>query len=124
MEEKGLNPVEILCRKAFDPSSARLLLPVERPTMHFTELPEDTSESPLATEWNFYRREVARLLSEGHEGRWVLIEGGQIIGVWDTENEADRVRLQRFAMQPVLLKQICVREPILRGGGYHRGWRR
>ena len=29
----------------------------ERPTIHYTELPEDT-QGPIADEWNFYRREV------------------------------------------------------------------
>jgi hypothetical protein len=100
------------------------LVPGERPTVHYTEIPEDHSASTLATEWNFYRREVGRLLGEGHEGRWLLIHGNQIIGIWDTEGEADRVRFQRFPGRPVLLKQIRVREPILRGGGYHRGWQR
>jgi hypothetical protein len=97
--------------------------PLDPPTIHFTELPEDKSDGPIAGEWNLYRREVGRLLAEGHEGRWVLIKGDEIIGIWNTEEEADRIRLQKFLMQPVLLKQIRVREPILRGGGYHRRWR-
>jgi hypothetical protein len=98
--------------------------PVERPTIHYTELPEDASNSPIAGEWNFYRREVGRLLTDGHEGQWIIIKGEKIIGIWDTEQEADQMRLQRFLGQAVLLKQICVREPIFRGGGYHHGWRR
>jgi hypothetical protein len=98
------------------------LPPAEPRTVHYTELPESAS-GPLAAEWNVYRREVGRLLAEGHEGRWVLIKGEEIIGVWDTEGEADRVRLDRFLMQDVLLKQILTREPALRGGGHHRRWR-
>jgi hypothetical protein len=97
--------------------------PVEPQTIHYTELPEDTSGGPLSREWNFYRREVGRMLAEGHEGRWVLIKGEEIVGIWDTEGEADAVRLERFLMQPVLMKRICTREPVLRGGGYHRPWR-
>ena len=42
-------------------------LPIQRPTIHYTELPEDTPDSPLYQEWNTYRREVGRLLAEGHE---------------------------------------------------------
>jgi hypothetical protein len=99
------------------------LPPRERPTIHYTELTADTSGGPIAREWNFYRREVGRLLAEGHEGRWVLIKGEEIIGIWDTEEEGHRVRLERYFMQPVLLKQILEREPILRGGGYDRRWR-
>src|SRR5262245_60921326 len=41
----------------------------------YTELPEDTSGGRGAREWNLYRREAGRLLAEGHEGRWVLIQG-------------------------------------------------
>ena len=78
--------------------------------------------SPITTEWNFYRGIVARLLAEGQEGKWVLIKGEQIIGTWGTEEEADRARVERFLLQPVLLKQVLTREPILRGGGYLRQW--
>lgn len=95
----------------------------EPQTINYTELPEDTSGGPLAQEWNFYRREVARLLAEGHEGRWVLIKSEEIIGIWDTEAEANRVRLERFLMRHVLMKQIRTREPVIRGGGYLRRWR-
>lgn len=97
--------------------------PVTLPTLHYTELPEDTSEGGISREWNFYRREVGRLLAEGHEGRWVLIKGEEIIGIWDTMEEVDRVRLERYFMQAVLMKQILVREPIIRGPGYYRQWR-
>jgi hypothetical protein len=95
----------------------------QRLKIHYTELPEDRSNEPIAREWNFYRGEVGRLLAEGNEGRWVLIYGEEIIGIWDTEEEANRNRLERFFMQPVLMKQIHEWEPELRGGGYNRPWR-
>ena len=95
----------------------------ERQTAHYTELAEDTSGGPIAQEWNVYRREVGRLLAEGNEGKWLIIKGDDIVGIWDTEKEADQVRLQRFFRQDLLLKQILSREPVLRGGGYCRRWR-
>jgi hypothetical protein len=110
-------------RECLEQRQTRRAPPMERPSVHFTDLPQSLSSSPIAAEWNLYCRHVGRLLAEGQEGRWVLIKGEEIIGIWDTEEEADRVRLQRFLMQPVLLKQICVREQILRGGGYDRRWR-
>lgn len=85
----------------------------ERPTIHWSELPEDTS-GPLAVEWNFYRREVGRLLAEGHEGRWVLIKGEAIVGIWDARDEAAAVARRRYPMQPALIHQILTREPVLR----------
>jgi hypothetical protein len=123
MNQQGRDLVDKIHRQAAERLRRQPLPQDERPTIHYTELPEDTSGGPIAGEWNFYRREVSRLLAEGHEDRWVLIEGEKIIGIWDTEEEADEARLQNFLMQPVLLKQICVREPVLRGGGYDRPWR-
>lgn len=87
----------------------------ERPTVHYTELPEDTSGGPSAREWNFYRREVGRLLAEGQEGKWVLIKEEAIIGVWDSREQAKAAALERYLMQPVLIYQVLVREPVLRG---------
>jgi hypothetical protein len=86
-----------------------------RPTIHWSELPEDTSGGPLSTEWNFYRREVGRLLAEGHEGRWVLIKGEEIIGMWERREEATAVADERYLLKPVLIRQVLTREPILRG---------
>jgi hypothetical protein len=77
-------------------------------------LTEDTSGGPLSTEWNVYRREVGRLLAEGHEGRWVLIKGEEIIGLWGTREEAFTVASKRHLMQPCLVHQIQTREPLLR----------
>lgn len=92
----------------------------ERPTIHWTELKEDVSGRADATDWNQYVKQVGRLLAEGHEGRWVLIVGGEIIGIYDTEAEGDQVRAHRFLKQPVLLQQVLTREPILRGPMYFR----
>jgi hypothetical protein len=57
------------------------------------------------------------LLAEGHEGKWLLIK--ELVGIWDTEAQANEVRVAHFALQPVLMKQILAREPILRIG-YNR----
>jgi hypothetical protein len=81
---------------------------------HWTELQDDTSGGPLATEWNFYRREVGRLLIQGNDNRWVLIKGEEIIGIWDTRDEAFTIASERFFGQPVLVKQVLEWEPLLR----------
>ena len=98
------------------PASSR---PPERATIPFTQLPDGPPGSPITTEWNFYRRIVGRLLEEGREGQWLLIKHEEIVGIWDTEADANAVRLERFLMQPVLMKQILAQEPILRIG-YNR----
>ncbi len=85
-----------------------------RNTIHYSELPPSVPNTPLAEEWDFYRREVGRLLAEGLEGKYVLIKGEAIIGLWDTAGEARAVALQKFLRQPVLIHQIQTREPLLR----------
>ena len=99
-------------RASLGPATTRE--PSPRPTIHYAELPEDTS-GPIAQEWNYYRREVGRLLAEGHEGDWVLIKGEVIVGIWKTMEEADRVHLERYFMQNVLMKQVLTRDPVIRG---------
>lgn len=88
--------------------------PRVRPTIHYTELPEDKSGKSGSIEWNFYRRVIGRLLAEGHEGRWVLIEGEEIIGIWDTEDEARLAAARTYPNQPLLVQQLLTRFPLLR----------
>ncbi len=91
--------------------------PRDVPTVPYVALAEAPLDSPIATEWNFYRCHVGRLLAEGNQGRWVLIKGERIVGIWDTFEEAKAA--QASLVQPVLLKQILEREPLLRIG-YNR----
>jgi hypothetical protein len=83
-------------------------------TIPYTELPDGKPDSPINQEWNFYRREAGRLLAEGQEGRWLLIKGENIIGIWDTREEASEVARREYLMQPCLIQQIRSREPVLR----------
>jgi hypothetical protein len=84
----------------------------ERPTIHDGE--PAPPGSLFCAERECYRREVGRLLAEGHEGKWVLVKGEAILGPFDTEEEALGVRAERFFGQPVLVQQILTREPVLR----------
>jgi hypothetical protein len=84
--------------------------PPEPPTIHYTELPPAKPGEVHAEEWETYRREVGRLLAEGNEGRYILIKGGQIIGIWDTQKEAFEAADQRFPRQPYLVRRIQERE--------------
>jgi hypothetical protein len=85
----------------------------ERPTSHYTQLPPLPPGSLFYTERELYRREVGRLIAEGHEGKWLLIKGEEIIGLFDAEAQALDVRADRFFGEPVLVQQILTREPIL-----------
>src|SRR5262245_17208655 len=93
------------------------LPPIEPPTVHYTELPEAKAGEALYLEWNTYRREVARLLAEGHEGKFVLIKDETILGRFDTWEEARNAGLERFLLTPFLVREIRTREPYLRVRG-------
>jgi hypothetical protein len=102
-------------RDALEPQRPQpSVLGVQGPTAPYTELPEASRASPLYHEWSFYRREAGRLLAEGHEGRFVIIKGEQLIGIWDTQQEAKAVALQRYLMQPCLIHQVRRFEPLVR----------
>jgi hypothetical protein len=81
--------------------------------IHYTELPPPGPDSQLPVEWNTYRREVGRLLAEGHEGRYVLIKNEEILGVWDTRDEVSAEGFRRFPFGGFLMHQIRTWEPLL-----------
>jgi hypothetical protein len=68
---------------------------------------EQTSESPLplTAEWATYRRALPRLLESGHEGRFALIQGDTLIGVYDTFDDADQVGYDRFGLDTEFMAQ-------------------
>lgn len=91
------------------------MFPQTAQTIHWSELPPAQPDSPLAAEWEAYRREVGRLLAEGQEGKFALIKGDEIIGIFDTWDEARRVGLSKYLMQPHTVRPILSREPVIRG---------
>jgi hypothetical protein len=88
--------------------------------LHYTELPAPQPGSPLAREVEFYRREVGRLLAEGHEGKWVLIKGEEIIGIYDTEDAAMAEARERYLVprQPCLVQKIQTYQRVSRVSCY------
>lgn len=117
MNEDGHDLVQRIHREAWERYRQQPPPPPRKPpTIHYTELPPSEPGSALAEEWETYRREVGRLLAEGHEGRHVLIKGREIMGIWDTLKEAFAAADQRFPLQPFLVHQIQERERILRIG--------
>jgi hypothetical protein len=82
-------------------------------TTHYTELPPAKADDPLAIEWDFYRREATRLLAEGNEGRWVLVKGEEIVGIWGAMEDAELAGLERYPDKRFLIHQVKEREPLL-----------
>src|SRR5947209_1504753 len=100
MSDTGRALVEALHRQAAEEGRAHPAPPPPAlQTIPSTELPEPPPGDVLFHAWNCYRREAGRLLAEGHEGKFVLIKGEEIIGLWDTREEAPDVALQRYLLQ-------------------------
>jgi hypothetical protein len=119
MNENGRARVEAMHREATERLRGQPLPPVETPSIHYTELPEASPDSPLYQAWNTYRRDVGRLLAEGHEGKFVLIKDEAVIELYDTWDAAREAGLQRYLLSPFLAHQVQTREPILRMRGYN-----
>lgn len=91
-----------------------------RPAIHFTKLGPARPDSTLATEWEVFRRELPRLLAEGHEGKYVLIKGEEIIGLWDDERTAHLEAVRRYPRQPFALQLVAEWQPLIVRAGHHR----
>lgn len=70
------------------------------------DLPDLPPDSPYATEWRAYKREVLRLLAEGHAGRYALVKGDEVVSVWDTFRDAKQAGYEQFGMTPFLVREI------------------
>jgi hypothetical protein len=64
-----------------------------------------TATERLKTELEAYEREKSRLVSES-EGKYVLIQGTEVAGVWDTYADALSAGYAKFGLEPFLVKQI------------------
>jgi hypothetical protein len=86
---------------------------IRRPTkIHFSELPT-TPPGIERKEWETYRREVGRLIAEGHEGKHILIKDQAIIGIYDSDAEALTEGYRRFEGEGFLVHQIQTWERVL-----------
>jgi hypothetical protein len=63
------------------------------------------STEPLARELVTYERHKEELVG-AHEGRFVLIHGDEIAGVWDTYQDALEAGYRQFNLEPFFVKQI------------------
>jgi hypothetical protein len=72
----------------------------------------DSSEDvmPLEQEQATYDRELPNL--RAHPGKWVLIQGDKVIGLYDTYNDALKVGYDTFKLLSFLVKQIQAVEQV------------
>jgi hypothetical protein len=109
--------VEAMHRQAASTPRAAPQPPLERSNVHFTHLPLAQPGEPLFQEWNTYCGEVGRLLNEGQVGRYVLIKGETVVGIYDTWDAARESGLQEYFLEPFLVHAIRTEEPYLRVRG-------
>ncbi len=88
-------------------------------TIHYSELPEGQLDSPTHLEWQTFRRELPRLLAEGHEGTWALIKGDKIIDLFTTLDEGYLAGRTRYLFQPFLVQPVREWQPLLRMRPYY-----
>ena len=69
-----------------------------------------TDQPVLQEELEVFRAEKARLLKD-HAGKYALIKGSQLIGTYDTEENALTEGVARFGAGPFLIKIISEEEP-------------
>jgi hypothetical protein len=132
MEDPTLVLVQEVHRKESERLRAegKLKLPFEpaKPaTIPYTQLRPFKPDEVFYLEWNTYLREVGRLLAEGLEGKWLLVKGESILGVFDTMQQADSsglsLVLEAKIEKPYMLRQVLAEEPILKLRGYNLPWR-
>jgi hypothetical protein len=70
------------------------------------DLPDLPEGEPFASEWKTFKREVARLLAEGHGGRIALIKGNAVLGTWPTLGEALRAGREHFGKEPFFVQEV------------------
>jgi len=84
------------------------------------DLPDLPEEHPLAQEWKTFKREIGRLLMEGHNGRHALIKADQVLSVWDTFDDAYQAGCDRFGLGVFMVQEIQPVERPIRIGYYLR----
>lgn len=62
-----------------------------------------------------YRDHLEELLRD--KGKYVLIKGREVIGVYAKRDDALREAIERFGSDPVFVKQIVAKEPFIYMGG-------
>jgi len=79
---------------------------LDRPSGRLERVVTSSDAVALEREWEAFLKEMPRLLAEGQRGRYVLIQGETVHGVWDTLDEALSAGYDRFGVDPFLAQEI------------------
>jgi hypothetical protein len=64
----------------------------------------------LETEMATFRREVPKLLAEGHAGSFALVHGDQVVGLFPSVEAAVVAGDDRFEFDPFLVREVTDNE--------------
>ena len=56
-----------------------------------------------------------------NEGKFVLVKGSQVIGIYDDQGDAYKEGLSKFGNQPFLIRQITRQDPVQNVPALHFG---
>jgi hypothetical protein len=73
---------------------------------------EEDALAALAEERASYRDRLPELVRK-HEGRFVLIKGQNVIGVFSDRSTALQEGYSRFGVVPFLVRQVAASEPVV-----------
>ena len=80
------------------------------PSIHIRD-----GSSRLVEELVTYRDRLPELLK--NKGKYVLIKGSEVIGIYDSRDDALRESIERFRDAPALVMKIVKKEPVWYLGG-------
>lgn len=66
----------------------------------------------LQVELKTYRENLERLLAEQQEGKYVVIHGTEIAGVWDTYDDALGAAYAKYGLERFLVKKVEANESV------------
>jgi hypothetical protein len=72
-------------------------------------------KDPMIDEMVTYRDRLPELLKD--EGKYVLIKGTEVVGIFENYEEAIKQAIDRFRDAPVFIKQIAQKEIMAQFGG-------
>jgi hypothetical protein len=82
------------------------------PTIHYTQIAEPLPNDPDYQELQTFRRELPRLLAQGHEHKWALIKRDEVIGVYVTFDEGCRAGRERYLLEAFLVQPVREWQPL------------
>jgi hypothetical protein len=103
---------DVLANRAATPDNSGEWIGDEPTKGVIHQIPHLTRRSLMALEkemetYNSRRDELLQ-----HEGKFVVIQGDQIAGFWDTYEDALKAAYDRFKLEGFMIKQIFAVEPI------------